>query len=331
MIQTAFFNDNASIYIGNHGHNHVLDYVYGLGRQNDIASISNLYPEIVTSANFDEHIDNLSELEAIFSTWGMPTLNTEQIRQLPKLKWVFYAAGSTRGFREPFIEQGFRVMCATAANAIPVAEFCLAHILLGNKGFIRNSREAQDPITAHFANGKSGPGNYETKVALLGNGTIACKLLEYLSPFSSITPLVVDSFLDRSEVSLEEAFSKCQVVSNHFPDVLTLKDSLHEDLFRLLPQGATFINTGRGAQVDHAGLIRALKDRPDLTVILDVQSPEPPEEGSELYSLPNVHLSTHIAGSTNNEVVRMADYAISAFKKWIEGKPVPYEVNETML
>lgn len=67
-------------------------------------------------------------------------------------------------------------------------------------------------------------------------------------------------------------------------------------------QGATFINTGRGAQVDEAGLIEVFKRRPDLTALLDITCPEPPEDGSELYTLPNIHLSSHIAGSKNDEV-----------------------------
>ena len=71
---------------------------------------------------------------------------------------------------------------------------------------------------------------------------------------------------------------------------------------------ATFINTGRGAQVIERDLIAVLADWPGLTAFLDVTWPEPPEKESPLYALPNVSLSSHIAGSINDEVVRMADY-----------------------
>ena len=95
--------------------------------------------------------------------------------------------------------------------------------------------------------------------------------------------------------------------------------------------GATFINTGRGAQVNEADMIAVLKERPDLTALLDVTYPEPPEPGSELYTLPNVKLSGHIAGSINNEVHRMSEYMIDEFKRFISGGELRYEVKEEML
>jgi phosphoglycerate dehydrogenase-like enzyme len=95
--------------------------------------------------------------------------------------------------------------------------------------------------------------------------------------------------------------------------------------------GATFINTGRGAQVNEADMIDVLKARPDLTALLDVTFPEPPVEGSELYTLPNVKLSSHIAGSLNDEVHRMSEYMIDEFKRFISGGELRYEVTEDIL
>ena len=90
--------------------------------------------------------------------------------------------------------------------------------------------------------------------------------------------------------------------------------------------GATFINTGRGAQVVEADMIAVLKARPDLTALLDVTSPEPPPADSELWRLPNVMISPHIGGTTGHEVVRLADCVIEEFEAWQAGKPLRYEV-----
>ena len=83
--------------------------------------------------------------------------------------------------------------------------------------------------------------------------------------------------------------------------------------------------------MDEAGLIEVLKARPDLTALLDVTFPEPPEAGSELYTLPNVRLTTHIAGSLNDEVHRMADYVIGDYLHFAAGEPLEHEVTEEML
>jgi phosphoglycerate dehydrogenase-like enzyme len=87
-------------------------------------------------------------------------------------------------------------------------------------------------------------------------------------------------------------------------------------------ENATFINTGRGGQVDQQGLVRAMRDRPDLTALLDVTVPEPLPDESELFTLPNVTLTTHIAGALGNEVVAMADFVIDEFLRWQDGKPL---------
>ena len=59
--------------------------------------------------------------------------------------------------------------------------------------------------------------------------------------------------------------------------------------------------------------------------------PEPPEAGSPLYEMPNVHLSSHIAGSLNDEIVRMADYVIEEFGRWERGEPLLFEVTSERL
>ena len=94
---------------------------------------------------------------------------------------------------------------------------------------------------------------------------------------------------------------------------------------------ATFINTGRGAQVVEADLIRALREEPGRTALLDVTWPEPPEEGSPFYSLDNVFLTPHIAGSMGQEVKRMGLYMEQCCDAFLAGQPVPYQVTAEML
>ena len=93
---------------------------------------------------------------------------------------------------------------------------------------------------------------------------------------------------------------------------------------------ATFINTGRGAQVDEAGMLTALKKRPDVSAILDVTIEEPPTN-NDFYELENVFLTPHIAGSQANEVARMSELVVDQFENMLNGKPTQYEVTEQML
>ena len=74
-----------------------------------------------------------------------------------------------------------------------------------------------------------------------------------------------------------------------------------------------------------------LRQRPDVTALLDVTMPEPSEPDSPFYTLPNVRLSTHVAGSLGNEVVRMADYALDEFQRWDKGEALQWEVTAELL
>ncbi len=301
-----------------------IDYVYSKEQQKEIAEITNLMPGRLCSENFDSM--DLSELEVIFSTWGMINFSEEQLAKMPKLKAVFYAAGATDAFARPLLSRGIKLSSAWKANAIPVAEFALAQILLAMKNYFRNTAAC----TAPDVQKPTGPGIYGETVALIGAGAISKKLQELLKPFK-LNVIIVPSRPERRTVSLEEVFRTAYVVSNHLPNREDNCKVITKEMFASMRHGATFINTGRGAQVDEAGMIEVFKARPDLTALLDVTWPEPPEAGSELYALPNIHLTSHIAGSMNDEVHRMADYAITDYKHFANGEALENEVTEEIL
>ena len=125
----------------------------------------------------------------------------------------------------------------------------------------------------------------------------------------AINILVYDPFLTEEaaaemhvrKASLEEIFSTCQTVSNHVANLPETVGMYDYELFRLMKDNAVFINTGRGAQVVEEDLIRILEEKPDLTAVLDVTWPEPPVQESRLYTLQNVFLTPHIAGSLGLE------------------------------
>jgi len=331
--KAAFLNDGAAFLEDRHS---VVDWVYGCGRRKQVEALTDCLPAVITLENFFDFIPELNEVEVIFSTWGMPCLSPAHLEQLPNLRALFFAGGSVSGFARPLLERGVAVVSAWGANAIPVAEFTLGQILLSNKGYFRTITGYNHPgaYTSHF----SGKGNYGETVALLGMGQVGRKVVEMLRGFS-LEVIAYDPFLSGEEavklgvekVSLQEAFARGLTVSNHLADVPATVGMLDYSLFSSMREGATFINTGRGVTVVEDDLIRALSERSDLTALLDVTHPEPPVASSPLYTLPNVRLTPHIAGSKGDEVFRMADYVIEEFKAWEEGRALRYAVTLPML
>lgn len=287
---------------------------------------------------FDKN-NRLHDIELIFSTWGMPVFSIEEIEAyMPNLKAVFYAAGSVKHFALPFLLRDIKVVSAWAANAVPVAEYTVSQILLANKGYYQNTLLSKKDRKAARAQFSDFPGNFNSKTGLLGAGMIGKKVIEFLKPYE-IDMLVYDPFLTQQAASelgvqkssLHEIFSVCQTISNHMANVAETQGILDYDCFSRMLPNSTFINTGRGAQVNENDLIKALTDEPGRTALLDVTWPEPPDEGSMLYKLENVFLTTHIAGSSGKEVERMGDYIVSELKRYLAGDKLLYQVTAKML
>jgi phosphoglycerate dehydrogenase-like enzyme len=125
-------------------------------------------------------------------------------------------------------------------------------------------------------------------------------------------PFLSDGDADRlgvEKVELADAFKRGLVVSNHLANLSETVGMLTADHFSSLPENATFVNTGRGATLDEKAMIEVFQSRSDLTAVLDVTFPEPPEEDSPLYTMENVILTPHIAGPSG--VRKSGDWPIS--------------------
>jgi phosphoglycerate dehydrogenase-like enzyme len=90
---------------------------------------------------------------------------------------------------------------------------------------------------------------------------------------------------------------------------------------------ACLINIGRGAVVDEAALIDALRAGRLAGAALDVFEREPLPDDSPLWSLDNVILTPHIAGQTPNYEARAADLFAQNIRRFIAGEPLINQVD----
>jgi len=313
--------------------------VYTPETLNTLREIAGLDPTPVSREEILASPEKYQKVEVIFSTWGMPKFSEEELRTcLPSLRAVFYAAGSVQAFAREHLNNHIRVFSAWKSNAVPVAEYTVAQIILANKGFYTSCRIMSGGdhkgAKAFFY---QMPGNYGARVGIIGAGMIGKMVIRRLAEYRLET-VVYDPFLSEEKaaelgtkkVSLEELFSTCQVISNHVANLPTVAGMLHYDLFSRMSKTATFINTGRGAQVVEADLIRALEECPTRTAVLDVTFPEPPVEGSPFYTLPNVFLTPHIAGSAGDEVARMGEQMMAAFATWRQDETAMLDCEVTL-
>ena len=314
--------------------------VYGEKLINELVRITDINPEVFTKEKIESGELDPRDAEVAFATWGMQEYTEEEIKEyFPCLKAIFYAAGSVQRFARPFLNCGIKVFSAWAANAVPVAEYSLAQIVLANKGFFvtqnYGSVEGYNSLRELY---DLYPGNYGAKVGVLGAGMIGKLVLEKLKSYD-VEVLVFDAFVgDRviesygaKKATLEQIFKECNVVSNHLADNQQTRNIITGELLSSMPKFATFINTGRGAQVDEDAMVEVLKKRGDITAVFDVTEPEPVKNGAELYALKNCILTPHIAGSSGKEIHRMAQYMIDEFLLYKNKGETRYEVTLEML
>ncbi len=121
------------------------------------------------------------------------------------------------------------------------------------------------------------------------------------------------------------------MISNHLANNSETVGIINKNHFSRMKSHASFINTGRGAQVVEEDMVEALRRNKTISAVLDVTYPEPPEQDSPLYTLDNVFLTPHIAGSLGNEVHRMGEYMLDEFRKYDRGEAVRYSVTLEML
>lgn len=313
---------------------HSFDLIYGAPERADIERYVHFSAPPQTRQSVRENPAVLAPVDVIFSGWGGPVFDAEFLDAAPRLEAVFYGAGSIRSLvTAAFWDRGIRITSAYAANAVPVAEFALAQILLCLKhawAFAREVRERRayppkEPV----------PGAYDTTVGIVSLGRVGRRVCQLLQPFDihvlAHDPFVTDA--EAKELGIEELcdldtlFQRADVISLHAPWLPETENMIRGRHLEALKTGAAFINTARGAIVHEAEMIEVLQKRPDLQAVLDVTYPEPPRPESPLYTLPNVMLTPHIAGSMHGECRRMGRTMVSELERFVKCEPLQWGIS----
>jgi len=316
-----------------------VERIFPAAEREKINAYAKLYPVPLTTRNFAEHHAVVANCEAVLTGWGTP-FELLTPGNFPRLKIVLYSGGSVREFAKALglAGRGVQVVSARFANSVMVSRYCLAQILLAAKGFYRNTRDCRDTALVTSWQTFKGQGTYHSKVALLGMGMIARELTKLLQQVD-MEVLTVDPYLSEEEaakigvtkVTMGQAFHDAYVVSNHLPNIESLRGAINYSLLASMPKGAVFLNTGRGAQVNEADLAKVAQERPDLSFLLDVTEPEPPVAGHPFYTIPNIQLTSHIAGAMGNELQILGDAVISDLQRYCSGQPLRYAEDLTQL
>jgi phosphoglycerate dehydrogenase-like enzyme len=277
----------------------------------------------------------LASVEILITSWGTPRVGRNAIERMPALRLVVNAAGTVRWvISDSFWDFDVALCSAADANAVPVAEFTLATIILALKrAFSLQRRYAETREWRIWSDDVPWIGTRRRTVGIVGASRIGRRLIELLRPFE-VTVQVYDPYLTQGEATelgvtklelLDDLLASSHVVSLHAPLLPATENMLAADQLALLQDGAVLINTARGGLVDGDALTAELESG-RIEAVLDVTEPEVLPEDSPLYELPNVFLTPHIAGAQGSETTRLMDLALDEVERFVAGQPLLHQV-----
>ncbi|MFJ8751641.1 hydroxyacid dehydrogenase [Streptomyces sp. NPDC102441] len=293
-------------------------------------------PAVIHEFDSSGAVTALAGAEVLLTGWGCPPVGPELLERAPALRAVIHAAGTVKTFLSPAaFDRGIVVSSAAAANAVPVAEYTLAAIIMGAKRVFplaglfrarRTHRTGADLARQHWI------GTHGLTIGVVGASRIGRRVIELLRVIEAEV-LLYDPYVSRAEadllgvtpVDLDTLVATSDVVTIHAPDTPETCGMIDARRIGLMRPGTLLVNTARGPLVDTEALTEHLVDG-RLDAVLDVTSPEPLPAGHPLWDLPNVFITPHLAGAQGNEVGRLGALAVDELVRYAHGSPFAHPV-----
>ncbi len=259
---------------------------------------------------------------------GEPSLVAPALPQLTRVRWVQSTWAGVEPLLDPALRRDYVLTNARGVFGGLMSEYVFAY-LLAHERRLFDKQAAQrehrwDPTPPGTLRGKT--------IGLLGVGSIGAALAATAKHFgmrvkgytrSSETSRDVDEYFHGDT---RTAFARdLDYLVAVMPNTSATRRLVDATLLAALPARAVFVNPGRGATVDEAALVEALRDNRIAGAVLDVFDREPLPPDHPLWGLPNVQITSHTAALSHPEDI--APVFIDNFRRFAVGAPLRYTVD----
>jgi phosphoglycerate dehydrogenase-like enzyme len=238
------------------------------------------------------------------------------------LRWVEVSSTGVDWF-PPWLFDGPHVTCGRGVNAVPIAEYVLAAVLLHEKRLDElRVRDAADWRQATL-------GGLEGKtLGLVGFGSIGRAVARRAQAFGLRVTALRRGGADTGDPSVVSAWSLHDLLAE--ADHLVLAVPLTPQTAKLIGRealshakpGLHLVNIARGGLVDQEALVEALDDGRLAAATLDVTDPEPLPDGHPLYRHPKVRLTPHVSWNAPGGDERLARKILDNLDRYVTGAPL---------
>ena len=206
------------------------------------------------------------------------------------------------------------VLPATGANARAVAEYVIAAALMLLRGAYHHSAQVAAGAWPRpdLSNGLEAEARTLGIVGFGGIGRLTARLAQGLGMrVAAHDPLLRDDDPAWREsgvepLALDALLARADVLTLHIPLTDATRNLMDAGRLAAMKRGAVLVNTARGGIVDEAALAQALRSGQLRGAAIDVFQDEPLPVGSPLADAPNLVLTPHIAGLTQEANTRVS-------------------------
>ena len=274
--------------------------------------------------------------EVLFA-WG---LARRHVDKAGALRWLHTPlAGVDRVLNPELVKSPIRVTSSRGVNSIAVAEHTLGLILAMSRGIADAVRAQEEKRWAQQdLYGRKPPLDelHGKLLGILGLGDIGRELAVRARALGMRVWGVVRTarpapdFIDRLLVAGREdvLLRESDVVVLALPLTRATRGLMGERQLRRMKHSALLVNIGRGELVQESALVRALREGWIAGAGLDVFAGEPLAPRSPLWSLPQVVMTPHVAGTHPRYMALSADLFLNNLKRYVAGEDLINEVDK---
>jgi len=293
-----------------------------------LSGLVDVSAEVLTEFESEHASRLIGDVEILLAGWGCPRVDREMLDRMPSLRAVVFAGGTASAVLDTIeaTRRGIVFTNAGEGNAQAVAEYTAATIVLAGKRakyaeqIYREARAFVDREADLIDSG-----NFGRTVGLVGASRIGRRVAQLLQS-TDVRVLIYDPYASEEEivslgglkVALDDLLAASDIVSLHAPATPETDHMIASRELEIMRDGVVLINTARGSLIDHDALRTHLRAG-RIDAILDVTEPEPLAADDELWSLPNVTLTPHIAGATGNELHRLGRDVVDEVARYVAG------------
>lgn len=294
--------------------------------KNEITALNCNALRIVQCATRADDIDT----DKVHILLADPDLAVKVVEQCHQLRWC----QSTWAGNKPLLQLAKQDYTLTGVRGIfgeKMREYVFAYLLHFSRDI--DTFRALESAPQQHRWMQPAPGTlHGTTLGILGAGSIASSLLPVAHAFGM--RVIGLNSKGKAQPGYDAIFASgdkqkfaatCHAIVNLLPDTSATVNFIDERFLSALPEGAVFINAGRGSAVDDSALLNALDNGMLRAAVLDVFRQEPLPESHPFWSHPKVWVSQHTAAISAPEDV--ARVFAKNLDRYLNGEPLHYQLD----